>query len=347
MSGLSIVHVVATDAFAGVERYVVEVAPRQAAAGHRVRVLGGDRAIMPAALGPAVDHTPAPSMPRAVQALCRLGRVDIVHAHMTDADVAAVLSRTRTRATIVSTRHFAGPRGSRRVLRLPLRLLARGIDTEIAISRFVRDATGEDLRVIANGVAESPPAPVAGRDRVVLVIQRLEREKDTGTALAAFAASGLAAAGWTLIIAGRGAQAQELKRLGRSLGIDPWTRWLGFIDRPDELRARAAVHLATAVAEPFGLAVAESMAQGLPVIASSGGAHPELMGPQARLFPVGDTAAAAGLLRMLAEQFDSAHRGAAVYVDYGESLRQRQRERFSIGTHVECLAKLYAEVLHG
>lgn len=57
-----VVHVVCTDAFAGVERYVTTLARTQDARGLRVHVLGGAADRMPAELaGSGVRWAPAPT----------------------------------------------------------------------------------------------------------------------------------------------------------------------------------------------------------------------------------------------------------------------------------------------
>ncbi len=54
---LSVAHVVVTDAFAGVERYVCQVAGELAGRGHRVLTVGGDQLRMRAEL-PAASTRP-------------------------------------------------------------------------------------------------------------------------------------------------------------------------------------------------------------------------------------------------------------------------------------------------
>ena len=75
-------------------------------------------------------------------------------------------------------------------------------------------------------------------------------------------------------------------------------RFRGSVERAElaELRAAARVELVpTRAAETFGLAAAEAMAAGLPVLASRTGALPELL-PHDRLVAPGDPAALATAL---------------------------------------------------
>ena len=111
---LRILHAVRSDGFAGVEQFVLRLALAQAADGHEVAVIGGAAERMRPDLDAAgVEHVPAArtvDVERAVRP--RAAEVDVVNTHMTAADVAAVIALTgRRRPALVSTRHFAQPRG--------------------------------------------------------------------------------------------------------------------------------------------------------------------------------------------------------------------------------------------
>ena len=333
--GRRVVHVVVTTAFAGVERYVSEVAREQAAGGSVVTVVGGDPDRMRAALGGA-RHRPAGDVPSAVRELRRLGRQDVVHAHMTAAETAAVVAAPWHHAPVVATRHFARRRGSSAAVRALGAVLRPRLARQIAISRYVADEIGEPATVLPNGV-RSLPAADGEREPVVLTLQRFEREKATDVALRAWAASGLGERGWQLHLAGTGALRPELERLAEELGVSGSVRFLGQVGDTEQRLRRAGLLLATATAEPFGLSVAEAMATGTPVVASDGGAHPELLGPGAWTFPAGDVAAAAAALQR-------AVASSAQRADHGRRLRDRQRELFDLQRHVEELHAVYAEV---
>ena len=335
--GRRVVHVVVTDAFAGVERYVAEVARAQADRGSIVTVVGGNAARMTAELG-EVRHLPAADVKTAVRQLARLGRQDIVHAHMTAAEFAAVAAAPRHRAAIISTRHFAGPRGSHVVARLAGRLVRNCIDQQIAISNFVASAIEEPAVVIPNGVRVQHDDG-GQRDRVVLCLQRLELEKATDVALRAWALSGVAERGWKLHLAGSGSLRPQLESLTEALGTQDSVVFLGHVrDNTAHLR-RAGLLLATATAEPFGLSVAEAMALGTPVLASDGGAHQELLGNDGWTFIAGDASDAARHLRHAVEA-TTAERGC-----YGTHLRERQRSLFDLAGHVNQLHHLYRDIL--
>jgi glycosyltransferase involved in cell wall biosynthesis len=308
------------------------VVPELARRGWEVAVVGGEPATMRRLLQ-GVPHHPAASLGAAVLALARLGRQDIVHAHLTAAELAAVVTRPVHRARLVATRHFAAVRGSSRLGSLAARLIDRQLRREIAISAFVARSVDRPTTVVLNPVPPLPPSPLAGRQ--VLVAQRLEAEKRTQLAIDAFGRSGLAADGWRLVVAGQGAQAAALRdEAVRTPGVE----LVGQVADLQPLREASSLFLASAPAEPFGLSVAEAMAAGLPVVAAAGGAHLETVGHRRPdlCFPVGDADAAAALLRRLADD-ETARRQA------GAELRADAVERFSVTAHVDGLERAYAE----
>ena len=330
-----------TASFAGVERYLTYLGPEQVRQGLDVTIIGGEPVRMAAALdGSGVSHLPSGSVS---DDLRRVVATDpsIVHSHMTDADLVAVAARARHRRPVVSTLHFAKPRGrdaARRVLLAPLpKLMA----SQIAISRFVAaHADVPDAVVIPNGVPWTYEE--APREEVVLVAQRLEPEKATDVAIRAWAASGLADHGWRMVLAGSGSQRGHLERLAADFGVRTSLDLVGAVDDIAHRQARCGIFLATAPAEPFGLAVVEAMAAGSPIVAAAGGAHAETVGSAGtdRLFPPGDADAAADLLRRLAQ--DPGERWA-----HGASLRAEYLRSFTIERHTERVVGTYHHVLGG
>ncbi|SMC50450.1 glycosyltransferase [Janibacter indicus] len=326
---MRITHVVCTQDFAGVESHVAVLAAAQHDRGHEVTVLGGDVERMRAAIDrPAVSVRPVRGILDAVRQLAGPAgsAADLVATHMSAADLAATIAPTLVGTPIVSTRHFAARRGSRAVSRAALWLTARRMDAEIAVSSHIRKVVGGEPTVVLPGI----PHRHAGesgepREPTVLMVQRLEAEKQTEVGIRAFAASGLADDGWQLRVAGDGAERPRLEALARELGIGGSTTFLGHRHDVDALMSRASIFMATCGVEGLGLAVVEAMASGLPVVASAAAGHLETVGPvaAAALFPVGDPVAAGRLLVALAH--DPRRRAA-----YGAALRARQHSTFSI-----------------
>jgi glycosyltransferase involved in cell wall biosynthesis len=175
------------------------------------------------------------------------------------------------------------------------RRLAGQADAVVVPSRFA----GERLRALR---APLDPARVhvvphvvrafAERSRAAagehaLVAARLAPEKGVDLAVQACARAGL-----ELVVAGDGPQAGALRAAGRA-------RFVGRVSAQElaDLRARAALAIVPSrSAETFGLAAAEAMADGVPVVATAVGALAELVGPDGLVAP-GDADALAAAAR--------------------------------------------------
>jgi len=341
-TGLRVAQVVATSAFAGTERYAANLAAGLTGLGAGVVLIGGHQPLVAGALvhaGTDVTHVPAGNLAEVFRQLRRLGHFDIVHAHLTAAEIAATAAfPTRSRTAVVSTRHIAAQRGSSHGARLAARWVRSRLDGQVAISEYVAAKVDGRSRVIPTGVPDQVAGPHT--EHVVVVAQRLEPEKDTATALRAWAESRLAAEGWELHVAGAGAESHALASLAGELGVDKSCRFLGQVADTTERFGRAGILLATAVAEPFGLSVVEAMASGLPVVASAAGGHLETVAPLpgAIMFAPGDHVSAGEALRLLAQD---AERRAC----YGRDLRARQQSEYSFANFLAKVVAWYTDVL--
>jgi glycosyltransferase involved in cell wall biosynthesis len=139
------------------------------------------------------------------------------------------------------------------------RLLAFGIPDD-RISVALQAADVEPFRAAAAGNSHG--------DQPVTVISagRLVPDKNFGMLIEAFAKAGLTPAGAQLEIAGAGFLEDQLKQLANRLGVP--VRWLGHLppqELPD-LYASADAYALISTYEPFGVAVREAAAAGLPII---------------------------------------------------------------------------------
>jgi glycosyltransferase involved in cell wall biosynthesis len=302
-----------------------------------VLVAGGDPISMRRQLaGTDVEFVPAATPIDGIRALLarRSPQPDVVHCHMTAAEIAAIATCPLMRAPIVSTIHFAQPRGRLPIRKLLYRAIPMGLRAQIAISEFVANECATSTIVIPNGVPDPGTPSRHAREPVVLVAQRLEAEKNTALALDAWARSTLARKGWRLEIAGRGAEEQSLRAQARVLGIDASVDFVGFVGDLDDRMRTASILLATASREPFGLSVVEALAIGLPVVAANGGAHREIMqGFDDQLFAVDDAMSCSLCLEQLADDARSGNAAARG--------RARFEERYTIAHHVDRLTALY------
>ncbi len=333
---LSVVQVVRSDAFAGVERYLCQVANGLDSRGHHLTVIGGDPDRMEAELHDEVEYRPASTVIRTARALAGRGHVDIVHVHMTAAEAAAWLARPFQRAPIVATRHFPGGRGTGTVARSLAHVVSRSVSRDIAISQFVARGLPGPSVLLYNAVPDRPQADLDAP--VALMLNRLTEEKRPELGLRIWAASGIGKAGWRLVVAGTGDRRGSMTDLADALGVAESVEFVGQRRDTDRLISESSVVLATAPEEPFGLSVVEAMAHGVPVVAADGGAHPETVGDPDLLFPPGDVDAGSRVLVRLSED-------PALRRRLGDRLRQRQQRMFSIRQHLDGLEALYGQVM--
>lgn len=341
---MRITHVICTTNFAGVERHVAVLASAQHDLGHDVTVLGGDPERMSETIDrPGVQLALAPDLRAALRGLAGPAgrRADVVATHMTTADVAALISPTLARTPVVSTRHFAAHRGATPATRSVAERLQSRLSAEIAVSEHIATSIDVDATVILPGIPDRPDGThPSSRPRTVLVAQRLEAEKSTDVAVAAFAASGLGEQGWRLSIAGDGSQRTALESLADHLRVRDSVDFLGHRNDVDHLLAHASLFLAPCTIEGMGLAVVEAMAAAVPVVAAAAGGHLETVGaaPGAALFAPGDAQAAGLLLASLAADPEGRDQ-------YGRELQQRQRKDFSVTAQASATEALYRHVL--
>lgn len=338
---MRVLHVVVTDHFAGVERYVASVGRHCAARGLSVTVVGGAGPAMRAALGPDVAWYPGRTLGEALASVVRVGRVDICHVHMTQAEVLGLATRVRHRAPVLATRHFAWPRGASRSGRLLAPWIARGLAAEIAISDHVAARIEQPPRwVLPSGVADRALGWSASSRRA-LMLQRLEPEKDAVTAIRAWHRSGLGVSGWQLRVVGEGSQREPLEALVHEERV-PGVEFAGWVEDASGELAQAGMLVAPTGVDGLGLSVLEAMATGIPVVAARGGGHLETVGAvrDAALFEPGDADAAAAVMIDLASDPQRRERLSVA----SHSL---QRAKFSLTGHVEALLAIYDELRVG
>jgi glycosyltransferase involved in cell wall biosynthesis len=339
-----ILHAIRSDGYAGVERHVARLAISQAKAGDDVHVIGGEKSRMSRALSTDVGYSRGDSVPRVIDAV-RRRRVwcDVVHVHMTAAEVAGAVATWQPRrlTPMITTRHFPLLRGRSQAGRLAAGFVKSRLRAQIAISQYVADQIEGASTVIYPGVDVAPNArPTAERRATVLVVQRLEPEKDTDIALGAFVRSGLARQGWRLDIVGDGSQRAALQQLAESAGIAASVRFLGGRDDIPALMADSAMLVAPCAIEGLGLTVLEAMAAGLPVVACATGGHLETLPISARRasFPVQDAEKAAAAITRLAVDAD-------LRDELARAGQQRQRAEFTLDVQVARTRAVYSALL--
>ena len=147
---------------------------------------------------------------------------------------------------------------------------------------------------------------------------------------------------YLIVGAGGAAYTEHLKTLSVELGVADHVHFAGFQDPVHPYLAAMDVYVHPSLKEAFGLAVAEAMAMGKPVVASQVGGIPEVVenGVTGILAPPGDFNALAAALRTLLKDPEKRQQ-------MGEAGRRRVLERFRLEQSVSVVEKLYRELLAG
>ena len=115
---------------------------------------------------------------------------------------------------------------------------------------------------------------------------------------------------WRLLVVGDGSEREPFEQRLRAAGLRERAEFTGAVNfaRMPEYFHRVDVMIIPTettkrIREQFGRVIVEAMASGVPVIGSTCGAIPEVIGEAGLIFPEGDAAALAGALRrMLADE---------------------------------------------
>jgi len=170
----------------------------------------------------------------------------------------------------------------------------------------------DSIRVIAYGPPASAASPPVDRPLgvakppYILAIGTVEPRKDYPRLVEAFAELAALDTELRLVIAGAdGWGSGALDQAISASGCGDRILRLGYVN--DSVRASllggAAVLAYPSLYEGFGFPPLEAMAAGIPVVATAGGAVPEVVGDGAVVVPLGDTAAlAAALARVISDE---------------------------------------------
>ncbi|MGC3953761.1 MAG: glycosyltransferase [Propionicimonas sp.] len=123
------------------------------------------------------------------------------------------------------------------------------------------------FRVIPHAVR--PPVPASGVERdpkLVIMMARLERQKQVDHAIKAFAVAAKRVPGARLEIYGRGPELAMMRDLISDLGLTSRVKLMGFTKQPELAYQRASLCLLTSRFEGLGMVVQEAMSYGCPVV---------------------------------------------------------------------------------
>jgi glycogen(starch) synthase len=240
-------------------------------------------------------------------------RPQVVHSHLSYADVVAALATPRG-VTLVTTEHgiaaddavYHSSGSQARMMAGVHAVRLRRFDRVIAVSTATADAmrgkwhVRQHIEVIPNGVDVPVDVPEPRPGLRFLSLARLAPEKRIGDLLDAFAFVAKAEDGATLTIAGVGPLELQLKARADRLGLAAQVRFPGFLEA-DTALATADVVAQLSVWENCSYTLLDAIARGLGVVASPVGGNPELL-PRACLVDPTDHEGVAS--RMLSQARD-------------------------------------------
>lgn len=275
---------------------------------------------------------------------------DIVHVLLFQALVATASLTNHSDAKRLLTHVYGeqfqtSPRG--RMIRQVDRWAGGRFDQVVAISESVRQFLVSDYGYPAGKVTciplgwqgEPRPRGTAHRPPTIVCVAALRPEKGHDVLLDALPLVRRQVPDARLLLIGEGDCRPALEAQAVALGLGDSVEFLGSVPEIWAHLAEADVFAIASRSEAFGIAIAEAMAAGLPVVAPAVGAIPELVRPgvTGELFAAGDhRALAAQLVRILASpelrsQMSAAARAAA------EPLRMENAVERYFGVYEELL----------
>jgi glycosyltransferase involved in cell wall biosynthesis len=244
---------------------------------------------------------PDPAAVMRFRAILRHSRPDVVHSHMTHANLLARVTRPFAEMPVlICTLHgykmYSVKSTACGMREVAHRLTDRFADMTTAVCQAAADRYARAkvvskgrLMVIPNGIWPSLYRPDERRraierrnlnlrdEFVWLAAGRLEMVKDYDAMLRAFAGALAGDVPQILLIAGDGSLRQTLERTAEDLGVAPMVRFLGF--RPDisNLMRAADAYVMSSIFEGMPLALLEAGASELPIVATRVGGNAETL----------------------------------------------------------------------
>ncbi len=294
-------------------------------------------------------------------------RAEVVHNHMYRAELVgtraalALAESGRLRPYVVGTVHSSRVRSAED--RAILAALTPRMDRLVAVSRAMERKIAEErpsatpVSLIYNGVDlvrydHQEPCCTLREEygmpadaQVVGIVARLEPEKGHPTLLDAWPLVLRRVPSARLLVVGEGSRRPALEEQAAALGIADRvgiSTEVSSTDVPKVLRGFDVLVLPSrstpSWVEQFGRVLVEAMACGVPVIGSSSGEIPNVIGDAGLVFPEGDVKALRGALARIAASPEVGQR-------LGEAGRRRVLERYTQARIAEATYRVYREML--
>jgi glycosyltransferase involved in cell wall biosynthesis len=287
--------------------------------------------------------------------------IEIVHAHAArDYHSAALAVRMAPRSRLVLTRHVLFP--LRKINRPLLKTVARVIAVSQAVAGSLRQngvIQSSKITVVHNGIdvdSFEQPAAVAGarsevtgggteRPMLVGTVGHLAPIKGQDVFVRAAASISARRRGVQFVVIGDDKSPEKgyrglLEQLIAELGLSEIVTMPGWHDDMPAVLSSLTLFVSAARSEPFGLAIVEAMASGLPVVATASEGALEILedGLTGKLVPLDDSEALAQAIEGLLDNPVERSR-------LGRNALHAARERFSLARMASDTERVYREVL--
>ncbi len=198
-------------------------------------------------------------------------------------------------------------------------VIPNGIDTDVF--HPVAGVARKKNRII---VTNSADTPLKGLEYLLLAVSEISKQREV-----------------RLIVVGSPKKNSRVLRRIRSLGIEHIVSFTGWINNDVFIRqyAEASVAVVPSIYEGFGLPAGEAMACGVPVISTTGGALPEVVGDAGILVPPADPAA---LTRSIIKVLDNPDLARKL----SEAGYRRVQQHLSWRVVAQKTANTYQRVIH-
>lgn len=355
---MKILQVCSVTTFGGGERHLADLSRALSDLGHEVFAasvsgspLGDELSFVPhertLALNPRNYVKNVTSLARFV----RSHEIEIVHAHAArDYHLAALAVRLASRSRLVLTRHALFP--LRRINKPLLKDVARVIAVSQAVAESVRSSgviEASKISVVHNGidVDRFERTVASAHDGPVLVgtVGHLAPIKGHDVFLRAAALVSARRPEVRFVVIGEDkspqmSYRQSLETLRAELGLSEIVSMSGWQDDIRAALSSFTLFISAARSEPFGLAIVEAMAAGLPVIATASEGALEIIedGVTGKLVPIDDANA---LAHTIDELLDNPPESALL----SHNAQHTARERFSLQRMARDTERVYGEVL--
>jgi glycosyltransferase involved in cell wall biosynthesis len=282
-------------------------------------------------------------------AFIRAHKIEIVHAHAArDYHLAALVVRLASRSRLVLTRHALFP------LRRINRPLLRGASRVIAVSQAVAEnlrrsgvIESAKITVVHNGIDTDRFNPAGDAKSAILIgtVGHLAPIKGFDIFVRAAALITAQRRDVRFVIIGEDKSPQldhrkSLERLVAELGLNEIVDMPGWHDDMPAVLASLTLFVSAARCEPFGLAIVEAMAAGLPIVATSSEGALEIIedGRTGKLVHSSDPEALAQAINQLLDDPDERSR-------LGQAAQLAARERYSLARMAKDTERVYRQVL--